>query len=190
MQFLLMAIISYLAGSVPFGKIIAQKHGIDIQKKGSGNIGFTNILRTLGLKLAIFVLIGDVLKGFIPVFISEQFLPLNQVLIIAFIAIFGHIFSVWLKFKGGKGIATGLGAIFVINPLITLIGLIIFITVFLITKIISISSIISVYALPVIAYFIFPKLAIFYLIIALIATYTHRDNLDRLLKGTEKRITN
>ena len=135
MLFLLFIAFAYLLGSIPFGKIVGRMKGIDLQKKGSGNIGFTNSLRTLGLKRAIPVLIGDLLKGSIPTFLALQFLPLGQTLIIALASILGHIFPVWLKFKGGKGVATGLGTILAINPLITIIGLTVFLIVFLATKI-------------------------------------------------------
>lgn len=188
MQFLLFIAFAYFLGSMPFGKIIGHVYGIDVQKKGSGNIGFTNSLRTLGWKPAVLVLAGDVLKGFIPTKIALQFLTLDQALIVALIAIFGHIYPIWLKLKGGKGVATGLGTLFAINPLITIIAFIVFLIVFSTTKIISISSILSTYSLPLIAYFIFPKLIIFYLVLSIIVTWTHRENLVRLIKGTEKRI--
>src|SRR3989344_8772220 len=135
MQFLLFIIFAYLVGSIPFGKLVGKIYGVDIQKRGSGNIGFTNSLRTLGLKPAVLVLTADILKGFIPVTIARQFFPLNDVLIIALITILANIFPVWLKFKGGKGIATGLGIILAINPLISLIAGVIFLIVFLSTRI-------------------------------------------------------
>jgi len=186
MEFLFFIIFAYLSGSIPFGKLVGYKYGIDIQKKGSGNIGFTNSLRTLGLKPAILVLIADILKGFIPVKIALQFLPLNQVLIIGSIAILAHIFPIWLKFKGGKGVATGLGALLVINPLVALVGAIIFLTIFLLSRIVSVSSIISSWALPLISYFMSPNFTLFFLTLAIIVTWTHRENIGRLIKGTEK----
>ncbi|MEK7534245.1 MAG: glycerol-3-phosphate 1-O-acyltransferase PlsY [Patescibacteria group bacterium] len=188
MQFLLFICFAYFLGSIPFGKIIGHMQGIDVQKKGSGNIGFTNSLRALGWRPAVLVLIGDILKGFIPTKIALEFLPLDQALIIAAVAILAHIFPIWLKFKGGKGVATGLGSLLAINPLIIVIAFIVFLAVFLTTKIVSISSILSTYTLPIIAYFIFPKLIIFYLVLSIIVTWTHRENLARLTKGTEKRI--
>ena len=190
MSFLLFLIFAYLLGSVPFGKIVGKRYGIDIQKKGSGNIGFTNSLRTLGWKPAVLVLIADILKGFIPVKIALQFLPLNQALIVALIPILAHIFPIWLKFKGGKGVATGLGVLLAVNLLITVIGLGVFLIVFLLTKIISISSILGTASLSLISYFVLPKLTIFYLVLLVIAIWTHRKNVDRVLKGTEKRIIN
>jgi len=188
MQFLLFIVFAYFIGSIPFGKIVGKKYGIDIQKKGSGNIGFTNSLRTLGWKPAVLVLIGDIFKGFIPVKVALQFLALDQVLVVALIAILAHIFPIWLKFKGGKGIATGLGALIAINPLVVTIGLIIFLILLFITKTASIASILSVWSLSIIAYFINPKLIVFYLTLAIIATWTHRENINRLIKSKEKRL--
>jgi len=188
MQFLLFIIFAYLSGSIPFGKLVGKRYGIDIQKRGSGNIGFTNSLRTLGLKPAILVLFADLFKGFIPVKISLGLLPFNQVLIIAVVTILGHIFPVWLKFKGGKGIATGLGILLAIDPLITLITGIIFISIFLLTRIVSISSIFSAWSLPLISYFITPNLTMFFLILAVIVTLTHRENIYRFIKGSEKKL--
>ena len=190
MVFLSFIFLAYLSGSIPFGKLIAKMHGVDIQKKGSGNIGFTNSLRTLGWKPAVLVLIGDVCKGFIPAKLALQFFSLEQGLMIGIVAILAHIFPVWLKFKGGKGVATGLGVLLAVNPLIIAIGYAVFLIVFLLTKIISISSILGTASLSLISYFVLPKLTVFYLVLLVIAIWTHRKNVDRLLKGTEKRIIN
>jgi len=175
-------------GSIPFGKLVGIKYGVDIQKKGSGNIGATNALRTLGWKPGVLVLVLDVIKGFIPVKLALQFLPLNQVLIISVITILAHIFPIWLKFKGGKGVATGLGIILAINSSVTIFAFIIFLTVFLLTRIISVSSLVSVWGLVLVSYFTSPNLTVFLFAIAIILTWTHRENISRLIKGTEKRI--
>jgi len=188
MIFPLFIVFSYLLGSIPFGKLIGKKYGVDIQKIGSGNIGFTNSLRTLGLKPAILVLTGDVLKGFIPTFLALQLLSLDQTQIIGLVAILAHIFPVWLKFKGGKGVATGLGTLLAINPLITLIAAIIFLAIFLPSRIVSVSSIISSWALPLISYFLSPNLTMFSLVLSLLITWTHKENISRLIKGTENRL--
>jgi len=188
MNFPLFIVFSYLLGSIPFGKLIGKKYGVDLQKKGSKSIGFTNSLRTLGLKPAILVLTGDVLKGFIPTFLALQLLSLDQAQIIGLAAILAHIFPIWLKFKGGKGVATGLGVILAVSPLITVMGLAVFLMVFLTTKIVSISSIIGISSLSLISYFVFPKLTMFYVVLLAIAICTHRENIYRLVKGTEKKI--
>ena len=188
MNLIVFVAFSYLLGSVPFGKLIGLKYGIDIQKKGSGNIGFTNTLRTLGWKPGVIVLILDVLKGFVPVNLALQFLPLNQVLIIGVITILGHIFPIWLKFKGGKGAATGLGVVLAINPLIVILPFIVFLIVLFKTKIVSLSSILGTMCFPFVSYLVSPKLTIFYICLVIITLWTHRENISRLIKGAEKRI--
>lgn len=188
MQFVLFIVFAYLLGSIPFGKIIGKMYGIDVQKKGSGNIGFTNSFRVLGWKPAVLVLIGDILKGFIPTRIALQFLTFDQALIVALISMLGHIYPIWLKFKGGKGVATGLGTLFAINPLIAAIAIILFLTVFLVTKIVSISSIVATGSLLLVSYFVSPKTTIFYLCLFIIVVWTHRENVRRLIRGTEKKL--
>jgi len=188
MDFITLLVLSYLTGSIPFGKIIAQKRGVDIQKKGSGNIGFTNTARALGFKPAIFVLIGDILKGFIPAKLALAFLSFEQVQIIVLAAVLGHIFPIWLKFKGGKGVATGLGVLIALNLKLTLIALSIFLITFLLTKIVSVSSLLSTWSLPILAYLIYPNLTLFLLTLAIIITLSHRENIARLIKGTENKI--
>ena len=188
MSLFLFIAFSYLLGSIPFGKLVGRRYGVDIQKKGSGNIGFTNTLRTLGWKPGVLVLFLDVLKGFIPVKLALLFLPLNQVLIIGLITILAHIFPIWLKFKGGKGAATGLGVVLAINPLIVILPFIVFLIVLFKTKIVSLSSILGTMCFPFVSYLVFPKLTIFYTGLVIITLWTHRKNLARLIKGTEKRI--
>ena len=188
MNVIFFILFSYLLGSIPFGKLVGKKYGVDIQKKGSGNIGFTNTLRTLGWKPGVLVLFLDILKGFVPIKLALQVLPLNQALVIGLITILAHIFPIWLKFKGGKGAATGLGVVLAINPSITVVALIIFLTVMILTKIVSISSISSAWALFAISYFTSPNLTIFLFALVIVLTWTHRENISRLIKGTEKKI--
>lgn len=187
--FYILLFFAYLLGSIPFGKIVAHHYGINIQKKGSGNIGFANCLRILGWKPALFVLMGDILKGFIPVIIASNILSRNETLLIGFVAIVGHIFPVWLGFRGGKGIATGLGITLAINPLIGIIGIIVFLITLSLSKIMSVSSVLSAWGLSVIAYFISQNLILFYVCLAILATWTHRDNIKRLMEGAEKKVT-
>src|SRR4051812_28575572 len=107
-QILALALLGYLLGSIPFGKLLGLMRSIDIQKRGSGNIGFANAVRVLGWKMAVLVLAGDVLKGCAAVLIANQYLSQTGVLVVGVAALLGHVFPVWLHFKGGKGIATGL----------------------------------------------------------------------------------
>lgn len=188
MDLIFIIIFAYLLGSIPFGKLIGLKYGVDIQKKGSGNIGATNALRLLGWKPGVLVLVLDVIKGFIPVKLALEFLPLNQVLIVGLITILAHIFPIWLKFKGGKGVATGLGILFAIDPMMAVISLVVFSIVFLTTKIVSISSIIATSSLPFVSYLMSTELIMFSIGLVIIVVWAHRENIVRIIKGTEKRI--
>lgn len=122
--FITLALASYFLGSIPFGKIIAKVfYGIDIQKRGSGNIGFANILRVIGWKAAAPTLLGDAAKGYIPT-ITTLYLTNSTTLaaIVGIIAVVGHLFPIWLQFRGGKGVATSLGVMIALNPLSALLG--------------------------------------------------------------------
>lgn len=189
MTLFFLIVFSYLCGSIPFGKIIGLYYGIDIQKKGSGNIGFANCLRVLGWRPAFIVLAGDILKGFIPTIIALHRLPLDQAMVVGLTAVLAHIFPVWLKFNGGKGVATGLGVILAINPTVAFAALIVFLVVLLFTKIISLSSLVAMFTLPIIAYFTSPNLAGFYVCLLILGTWAHRSNIKRIFHGTEKRIS-
>lgn len=188
MVFFLCVTMAYLLGSIPFGKIIGRRRGIDIQKMGSGNIGFTNSLRFLGWKLALMVLLGDILKGFAPTLVALRLLPLNQALAVALVGILGHVFPVWLKFKGGKGIATSLGVTLALNPILAASAMAIFLVVVFVTKFVSLSSIFTLWSLSILAYLISPSLTLFYLALAILATWTHRENIGRLLRSREPKI--
>lgn len=182
--FLLLVGLAYLLGSIPFGKLVGKRHGIDIQKHGSGNIGFANVRRTLGWRPGLIVLAGDILKGFVPVIIATQFLPTYQVLIVGAVAVLGHIFPVWLKFKGGKGIATGLGVTLALNPLIGLAGAVVYVIALVFFKKSAPSSVIAAWSLPLFCALISPKYAWFYVALAIIASWSHRTNLKERKKPT------
>ena len=176
---------AYLSGSLPFGKIIGWRHGIDIQKQGSGNIGFANSVRVLGWRAGFLVLLGDVLKGFLPVLVAVWLSPDGILpMVAAVLAIAGHLFPVWLKFKGGKGIATGLGAILVINPLMALAGVAIYLICIVNLKKSAPSSLIATGSLPFLALVVGQENFWFYAGLALLAIWTHRDNLRQLQQQT------
>lgn len=187
-QLLIFILFGYFLGSIPFGKIMGLRQGIDIQKHGSGNIGFANCLRILGLKPAIVVLIGDILKGFIPVYIAIRFLPFELIMFVALSAIVGHVFPIWLKFKGGKGIATGLGVLLAINPLFAFFCMMLWLLFFTFTKLNSLASILMIISIPLIAIFIANSLVPFSTALLAIGTWTHRKNIDNLLKRKEKKL--
>ena len=176
-------------GSVPYGKIIGRQRGIDIQQLGSGNIGFANCLRFMGLRPALAVLIGDMMKGFLPVAVASTMLPTQQVQIIALVAVLGHIFPVWLRFRGGKGIATGLGVLIVLSPLLALAAALVWISCYQLTKQNSLASLIMIAALPVGALMLAPSVLAFSFVAALIILWAHRGNIARLRAGREPILT-
>jgi len=197
------AIITYFITAIPFGYIVGKLLGIDIRKKGSGNIGATNVARTIGKKAGLLVLLLDMIKGFIPVYIAKTifmeelfiFSPKDLGLIII-VAILGHCFSIFLKFNGGKGVATGLGILLALSPISTLILILFWLGVFLTTGYVSLASILTASISWLVYFFIeeknFASVDYIYIVISLfiasmIIIYKHLSNIERLLNGTENR---
>jgi len=210
-------VIAYLLGSIPFGYLVGRARGIDIRKHGSGNIGATNVLRTLGKPAGIFVFICDAAKGLAAVLIGKhfaashgfemvnpgaplelyfEFLPPAVAAISAGVAcILGHNFPVWLKFKGGKGIATSAGVLLGMMWQAVLVCLIVWAAVFYATGYVSLASILAAISLPVVVLVLlcFTSLLtgwpLFYfaVVVAVLAVWRHRANIGRLLAGTESR---
>ena len=184
----------YLAGSIPFGLVITRLAGMeDIRTIGSGNIGATNVLRTGRRELAAATLALDALKGTIAVLVARHFGGLELASIAGFGAFLGHLFPVWLKFRGGKGVATGLGAFVVIAPKAVLVAALIFMAVVAISRYVSLGSIVAVAVFPLMAWLI----GQFYISLTALALISlasflilikHRDNIRRLLAGTESRL--
>ncbi len=172
-----LTVLAYLLGSIPFGKIVGWRNGIDIQKHGSGNIGFMNVRRILGWKPGLIVLTGDVLKGFVPVLLATKYLPQNEVFIVGIAAVVGHVFPIWLKGKGGKGIATGLGVTIALNPLLGIIGGVLYLIALAYFKKSGPSSVSAAWSLPIICLAYWPSFAWLYAVLALLVSYTHRKNL-------------
>lgn len=192
----------YLCGSIPFGLIIGKMNNIDIREHGSGNIGATNVLRTLGKKWGYTCFACDLLKGLIPV-IGCKFLAresgLSSVEYIPALAVvstvLGHIFSIFLKFKGGKGIATSAGAILAIAPYSLLIALIVWIIVFKASGYVSLASILAAISIPFLSFMennlklhdspisVYSQGILF--AIAVLVTVKHKSNIQRLREGTE-----
>jgi glycerol-3-phosphate acyltransferase PlsY len=177
--------VAYLCGSIPFAKIVGWRHGIDIQKHGSGNIGFANTVRVLGWKAGFLVLPGDVLKGVAPVLLAQPYLELNQLLLVALAAVAGHVFPVWLKFRGGKGIATGLGVTLVIAPLVGLAGALIYALGFWRFKKSAPASLVAAWSLPILCLAYYPEYALFYLGLAVVTVWTHRMNIQAMLASAQ-----
>ena len=184
MQTILLGVCAYLLGSIPTGKIVGLTQHIDIQKKGSGNIGFANAVRVLGWKLGVLVLVGDVLKGLLPTLLAVHYLePLSrQLFVVSFLPIIGHAFPIWLKFKGGKSIATGLGVLIVLAPIAAVFVVAVYGLAIAIFKKSAIGSLTAAWFLPLFALFAYPDYTVYFLVFALFATYTHRNNIKQIIK--------
>ena len=191
---LLLIILFYLIGSLPFALILTKLSGFgDIRNFGSGNVGATNVLRTGNKLLAIIVLSLDILKGLIPYLIIHIYFNelslLNKIFLCHF-AIIGHIYPVWLKFKGGKGVATYIGFLFGLNPYIAISFLLIWLVVAYISKYSSLGSLIGIFIAP--AYFIFINfnfnISIFFIYLSFVIIIKHKENIKRLINKTESKI--
>lgn len=168
---------AYLLGSIPFGKIIAARQGIDIQKRGSGNIGFANVLRILGWKAAVPVLILDVSKGLLPTLLASTLFTIQTGFIIGAIAVLGHLFPLWLRFRGGKGVATSLGVLLGTTPLIGLIGFSVYVVSSLLFKKSSYASLAAGFAVSIAGSLLFPQYLWAYGLLLFIALVMLRKNL-------------
>ena len=184
-------LLAYFLGSIPTGVLLTKAFGhADPRTQGSKNIGATNVLRTAGKKLGILTLLGDILKGFIPVIIAQNVLEshfwIGSVALIAFI---GHLYPVFLKFKGGKGVATGLGIFFALSYLSTLLAAIVFVLVVFKWRYISLGSLAASAAVVLFLGLFDPhKIYIpFAAIVAALIFYRHRENIERLLAGKENK---
>jgi len=183
-------LLGFICGSIPFGYIIARLKKVDITQIGSKNIGSTNVYRTFGLVYAIPVLILDLAKGFLPVFFASVFglIPV----VVGLGAILGHIFTPWLSFRGGKGVATTIGVMSALMPLALLCGIGIFMATLLIFSYISLASMSFAVSLPIFAVSLYRSdrfLLILSLIIALLILVRHKDNIKRIGNRTEPRIS-
>jgi len=189
----LLCVGAYLVGSIPTGMLVARARGVDLRAVGSGNIGATNVARALGRGFAIAVLIGDALKGFLPVFIGRRYLtqlPPAAIALAGLAAIVGHMFTVFLRGRGGKGVATSLGVALAISPLAALCGFGLYVLAYVTTRISSVGSLLGIWSFPLFATLLGgvprPYLALSIGTAALV-TVRHRANLARLWRGEEKR---
>lgn len=189
-EFVGCAVVSYFIGSIPTGYLWAKARGIDIRTVGSGNIGATNVMRTLGKGPGITVLLIDALKGFVPVFFAPRIFGAssNLQIVCCVSVIAGHNWTCWLKFKGGKGIATSAGALLAMLTLPLLCALGVWLVVFAVSRYVSLASIIAAAALPVATWCLKRELVWFTAILAAVAIYKHKSNIQRLLAGTENRV--
>ncbi|MBR3325108.1 MAG: glycerol-3-phosphate 1-O-acyltransferase PlsY [Clostridia bacterium] len=206
-SFIIVIVASYLIGSISFSVLFTKKFaGFDVRKRGSGNAGSTNVLRTAGKKVAIITLICDILKGVIAVFFAIMIGNMFNVddhtkaTLAEFAGIFvviGHTFPIFFEFKGGKGVATALGVLLVFNWKIGLICLIFALIIMAITKIVSLGSVSAAILFPILCIFIQQNYIvegdhfsyiIFGLIMALIVSFNHRENIKRIMEGKENKL--
>ena len=190
----ILILIFYLIGSLPFALIFTKLFGFgDIRNIGSGNIGATNVLRTGNKFLALAVLCLDIFKGFLPFLILQIYfedIDLLKKILFCHFAILGHIYPVWLKFKGGKGVATYIGFLFGVNPLIAMSFLLVWLMIAFVSKYSSLGSLIGILVAPV--YFIFINfnfnILIFFIYLSFIIIIKHAENIKRLINKTESKI--
>ncbi len=201
MKEFLLIIIAYLIGSVPTALIISRKFfGIDIREYGSGNMGATNAFRILGAKFGTIIMVLDVLKGmlavglfyFLPFYVTNEFERTNFMIALGLSAVIGHIFPVFADFKGGKGVATLLGMILAIQPVIAFTCIGVFLIVLFLTRYVSLSSILGAIMLPICVLWIWNEdeltYRIFAILVAAMVIITHQKNISRIIKGAENRV--
>ena len=186
---------SYLVGSIPFAYILTKIFGYgDIREIGSGNVGATNVLRTGGKGLAITVLLLDIFKGFLPVAFFSYFyinkFELSEIIFFTCFTVIGHIYPIWLKFKGGKGVATYIGFIFGIDYILGVIFILFWLIIALIKKYSSLASILSLLTIPIVSYFLSYNynVIIIFILLSIIIIIKHFSNIKRLLNKSENKI--
>ena len=184
--------LSYFFGAIPFGLLIAKSRGVDIRQKGSGNIGATNVFRVLGKGWGIFTFTLDALKGFLPAFVFPQLANVepDYGVLFGIAAILGHSFPVYLKFKGGKGVATSAGMLLGVAPAAVGIGFACWIVCMFVSRYVSLSSIVAALAVAASVWILGDKSVLVssaLTLLALLVVWLHRANIKRLLNGTENR---
>jgi glycerol-3-phosphate acyltransferase PlsY len=201
MKELVLIIVAYLIGSIPTALLVSKRFfGIDIRDYGSGNMGATNTFRVLGSRYGTMVMVIDILKGmaavmlynFLPFYLNHDLERTNLMLGLGLAAVLGHIFPVFAGFKGGKGVATLLGMVLAIQPVVAVCCIGIFALVLFLTRYVSLSSILAAISLPVCVLWIWNENEVLYrvfaLIVALLVVVTHQKNIGRILRGVESRI--
>jgi glycerol-3-phosphate acyltransferase PlsY len=191
MEETLAVLVAYLVGSVPFAFLLARRHGIDLRRTGSGNVGATNVLRTSGVSNGVMAMSLDALKGALAVVVAERLTAGPATPVAAGLAsVIGHIYPVWLGFRGGKGVATAAGVFAVLAPVALGIASGVFLLAVWVTRYISVGSLAGAVTLAVAASAseLPAAIAAGAIIAALIIVHRHRGNLARLLAGTERRV--
>ena len=187
---LTLIIIAYFLGSIPTGLLLAKAAGVDIRSSGSGNIGATNVYRTLGRSVGVMTLVGDCLKGLVPVLVARHLAMADPWLAgVGLAAFLGHVYTVFLGFKGGKGVATALGVFLGVAPLAVAGALLVFVGIVWKTRYISLGSITAAAVMPGLVAVLDgrPPLVLMSVLIAALVVWKHRENIQRLRSGTENR---
>ena len=180
---------AYFLGSIPFGLLFTKWFGMgDIREIGSGNIGATNVLRMGNKKVAILTFLCDALKGMVPAGLASFLYP-EIAPGIAIMAVVGHVFPIWLKFKGGKGVATAFGATLGLNWPLALMMLVTWTAIAATTRLSSLAALVTTILSPIFAYILTPLILVFYTLgLALLLIFTHKNNIQRLIQGQESKI--
>ena len=188
MEVFFIALVSYLLGSIPFGFLLTKLFlKQDIRNIGSGNIGATNVLRTGNKIVGFSTLFLDILKAVIPIIFIKYNFP-DYIFISSLSVFLGHVFPVWLKFKGGKGVATYVGILFCINYVLGFVFIISWFIIFLLSKYSSLSSLLASLIIPIYHFFLIgDKNHFFFIILFILIFYTHRENIKRLKNNTESK---
>jgi len=201
-SYLIVALVSYLIGSIPAGYLVGQARGVDIRREGSGNIGATNVLRVLGKPYGYAVFLFDFLKGVgavrLSILIASRTDPgVDEIELVGIVAgvlcVIGHSYPIWLGFKGGKGVATSAEVLFGLMPLAALVMMIVWLVIFAVTKYVSVASIAAAIALPLAVLGVMRlqktngmALVYFSICLTVVIVWRHRSNIARLRKGTEQ----
>lgn len=184
-------VFAYVLGSIPFGLLLTRLAGLgDIRKQGSGNIGATNVLRTGNKKLALATLLLDAVKGVVPVLVAKAYFSVDVAAIAGVLAVVGHIFPIWLGFKGGKGVATTLGVVLAVTFSLGFIACAVWLAVFVLFRYSSLASLAAMGMTAMGAYFLSTPIVFFAMLcLALLVVIRHYNNIKRLLQGTEPKST-
>jgi len=192
---ILSTVAAYLLGSIPFGVLLARRRGVDVRHAGSGNIGATNVARTVGKKIAAVVLLLDAGKGAVPIslWLYAQWPPLDHAwapFALGLAPILGHCFSPWLRFAGGKGVATSLGVVLAITPALAGVAVAVFAAVYARFRVASVASLSGAGIIPALYWFFGPGPIYFWLMLAavMVIVIQHRANIRRLLRREELRV--
>ena len=192
MESVILILLAYLLGSVLFGDLIARMKGIDIRSVGSGNVGATNVGRALGKRYALVVFLLDMLKGFIPFYVGFRIYQIEGIGLVALgvAPVLGHMFPVFARFRGGKGVATAFGVLLALSPQVALVALLIWSVVLLISRYVSLASITAASLTPVILALSGHAVPVISMgvITAVLIVLKHRPNIERLLRGEEHRV--